>query len=382
MARRRIQANRRLLKECTEVRVDLKAARRVLHHETGNPAPAPQHWIGIVEQLSTMCEAGAPKTHIAMLGTALLAKATEPRVDVFALKVSAGTKGAYSARNLAKEVLAAEAPRLGIDLGVTGREPLNNQPYFREARITPEFESIIRGDGLPPFRLVYSALERLAKATPEEAKGALRAFLRGRRRASPKPLDGDTRVVAAPSQVASKIAAFVADRSEGGRRAQSLAAALLDQLFGPERVEIARVNDPDRHFPGDVAVRQPEAPFSVVRVYEVRDKPVAEHDLLHFVDKAYSHKAVRAAVICVHPSQPPLDLKFAADAAFERGIALRVFMSWEELVADILFTSDEPPRAVLQEVGLSAHERMVELEVSTSGLALWGQIIRELAKDL
>ena len=97
------------------------------------------HWVSLIKSVVDACEGGS-RTHIAALGTALLAKATNLQVDVFALKVKGGGEGAYSARSLAKEVLAADAPMLGLDLGVTGREPLNNQPYFRYDRIFPEMD--------------------------------------------------------------------------------------------------------------------------------------------------------------------------------------------------------------------------------------------------
>src|SRR5262249_29555100 len=95
------------------------------------------HWKTRVKLLAAACE-GAAKTHIAFLGTAFLAKAVDLTVDAFAVKNTATdpTKqaGAYSARSLAHGVLVPFAAEFGIDLGVTGREPLNNQPYFRMNR--------------------------------------------------------------------------------------------------------------------------------------------------------------------------------------------------------------------------------------------------------
>ena len=63
------------------------------------------HWVSLIKSVVDACEGGS-RTHIAALGTALLAKATNLQVDVFALKVKGGGEGAYSARSLAKEVLA------------------------------------------------------------------------------------------------------------------------------------------------------------------------------------------------------------------------------------------------------------------------------------
>ncbi|MBT7693711.1 MAG: restriction endonuclease, SacI family [Gemmatimonadales bacterium] len=359
------------------VKIDLDAARALLRLEAHSLEPVPVEWVDIVARLTAACK-HAPKTHIAMLGTALLAKAVDARVDVFALKVAAGTEGAYTARRLAKDVLAALAPSLGIDLGVTGREPLNNQPYFREPRITREMEKIIRADGLPPFRIVYAALERLQSATQEEACSALRAFLRGRQRKAPVPLDPDVRISASPSLLASRIRDFVEEDSEGGRSAQGIAAALLDVVFGPEWVEVDRISDPDRHFPGDVGVNDREAPHSLVRAYEVRDKPVEEHDLHHFIEKAHTHKARRAGVICASRNQPRFDLTMTTDSAFERGIALRVYFGWTDLITDVLFQGGGPPHKLVERLGLAVYERLMELEVSPEGLARWRRLVKEL----
>jgi hypothetical protein len=46
-------------------------------------------------------------------------------------KHAPGNDNAFSARALAENVLVPLSAELGISLGVTGRQPLNNQPYFR-----------------------------------------------------------------------------------------------------------------------------------------------------------------------------------------------------------------------------------------------------------
>ena len=66
------------------------------------------------------------KTCLVVLGTALLATATDDTVDALTLKAGAGNK-AYSARGLAHEVLVPWPPfEHDFDLRTTGREPLNN----------------------------------------------------------------------------------------------------------------------------------------------------------------------------------------------------------------------------------------------------------------
>jgi len=60
----------------------------------------PVEWLESTRKISE----SPSRTFIAMLGTELLAKATDPRVDTFALKVRA-FPNAYSARALGKDVV-------------------------------------------------------------------------------------------------------------------------------------------------------------------------------------------------------------------------------------------------------------------------------------
>src|SRR4051794_7567181 len=71
-------------------------------------------WKARFIEFSQMCVDEA-KTHIAFLGTALLAKSTDVRADVFSVKARRGKDtppGAYSARGIV-EVLARNARPLG-----------------------------------------------------------------------------------------------------------------------------------------------------------------------------------------------------------------------------------------------------------------------------
>ena len=224
---------------------------------------------------------------MAFLGTAILAKATSLDVDVYSVKAGAHTAGAYSARGLGHGVLVPNALQIGIDLGVSGREPLNNQPYFRVQRATRETLTPLVRDRRLVDDLV-AILDRLDKIDDaSEGRKVLRAFIRVRREYVPKyptaPLSDEAARIL--PRLASFAAEFVAEDSEGGRRAQAVAAGILSAVFGRELVESGRINDPDRHLPGDVGARQdPEGPCQLV--FEVRDKPVSIGDLMLLVKKA------------------------------------------------------------------------------------------------
>jgi hypothetical protein len=108
--------------------------------------PIDSLWRSRIEELSRLCEIGKARTHVAFLGTSILARATDATVDLFAIKPTRhdGEGDAYCARNLCERVLVPLAAELGIHLGVTGRQPLNNQPYFRINRLGDD-TSVRRG---------------------------------------------------------------------------------------------------------------------------------------------------------------------------------------------------------------------------------------------
>ena len=119
--------------------VDYEKAKTILIEEASKPAAhVDRTWDSAIETFHKACH-GAAQTHIAVLGTAILAKCVDINVDVFALQRRAGANG-YSARSLSNKVLAPKAREMDIHLGVTGLEPHQNSPYTGETRIRRDFD--------------------------------------------------------------------------------------------------------------------------------------------------------------------------------------------------------------------------------------------------
>ena len=156
--------------------IDQSRARMILYEEAAKAAAGhvDRRWMRPIEAISKLAEESNALTHIAFLGTAILAKCTAPQIDVFSVKVSSGPNG-YAARSLCQHVLATNAPELDIHLGVTGREPLNNQPYFRIDRLTRE--APVRSTAQGVLNALCDLLDRLQDASEDEARAALRAFI-------------------------------------------------------------------------------------------------------------------------------------------------------------------------------------------------------------
>jgi hypothetical protein len=283
------------------------------------------------------------------------------------LKVGQGAPGAYSARNLCKEVLAAHAPRLEIDLGVTGREPLNNQPFIAEDRVHENMP--VHDRARPGFGLLLEALAKVAAFTSsEEALGALRAFLQVRRStryAGQLELAQNTYSLL---RLAAMIQHYVGTKSEVGRRAQACVAGILDAAGG-NAVKVSQVHDPDRRFPGDVNAT---VPGGTTYAYEVRDKPVSETDAYHFTNKVRSNGLRHAVIVAIDAGQQPLS-QGALDAyAAQRDASIRVFYSWESFLREVAFWAGSPvdwTRAVA-----AIHARSLQLEVSDEGIRQWEQL--------
>jgi SacI-like restriction endonuclease len=356
-------------------RIDKARARSILFEEAARAAagfidPA---WERLIEAFSQACETSS-RTHIAFLGTAILAKCLDVRFDAFAVKESEGER-AYSARGLCHNVLVPNAPEIDINLGVTGKEPLNNQPYFRVQRVSRDMP--VRGPVRPVIEMLCGILDKLETLTTEaEARQALRAFIAIRKRYGQRyaPL---TRITAAMTteELLAAINSFVGETSEGGRRAQAVVAALMDVFAGSERVHVGRINDPSRTVPGDVAVRLRDAPVRWERVFEVRDKPVSREDLLLFITKCRAAGISEIAVVAVASAQEEIPLTEARAWAIERGMTLSVFRTWDELVRQALYWGPTPQIEALARCPAVIYERLVGLEVSPAGVSAWLDLI-------
>jgi hypothetical protein len=353
--------------------IDHRLARGILFEEAAKAAAGyvDQSWVQPIDALS-QAALGKSLTHIAFLGTAILAKCTVPSIDVFAVKKASGPRG-YSARGLCHAVLVPNAPELDISLGVTGREPLNNQPYFRIERLTRD--APVRSTAQSVLNMLCDLLDRLETSTEEQARQALRAFIEVRRRhgARYSRAMADRVVISVPALVKG-IEALVGASSEGGRRAQAVVAALMDVFAGADRVDARRVNDPSRTIPADVNVRRAVGD-GWERVFEVRDKAVSREDLYLLVNKCIGGHVDEAVMVVIAPS-PSMGLLDEARAwAAERGVSLNVFSDWATLIGQALHWAPAPTLEGASELPARIEQRLVELEVSEEALALWYSLV-------
>ncbi|MDA8457146.1 restriction endonuclease, SacI family [Acidovorax sp. GBBC 3334] len=331
-------------------------------------------WARKVEVLSRLCEVGGSATHIAFLVTAMLAKSVDGEVDLYAIKPthSLGNQNAFSARTLCHGVVVPLAAELGVNIGVNGREPLNNQPYFRMTAL---------GDGTPvhtrarpAFDYMVSLVDELQSYTRVQARVALRAFIAVRRRYQTVYATSSGALTVTWATLPTAIQRLVEENSEGGRRAQAVVAGLFDVFAGADQVESGRINDPSRHYPGDVAVRNAAGGWD--KAVEVRDKVVAESDVYIFGRTCLAKGVREAAIVLAAPFQPRLNNLAVANWAANSGLGITLFYGWAYFVDQVLFWSGAPKAQAVEAAVATIEERLVAVQASPASVLIWHSLTR------
>jgi hypothetical protein len=323
-------------------------------------ADLPEQWTKRVVHVS-QCPS---ETYIAAFGVALLAKAADPRVDVLTIKASAGPT-AYSMRGVAR-VLVGRARHFGYHLGVTGPEPLNNQPWFGNDRI--DRITRIRPEVVRYHEALVRYLRDLQQLNADHALLALAAFLR-LRLAVGRQVAAAAHVVIANAGVAlddvlSVAETFIRQDPEGGKRGQAVVAALLDCIH--DDVETGAINNP-RAF--DVRV---DAGETAILAVEVKQKPVGDEEVLYLAAEAASAHVDKALYAALAADQPWLDtVGLRQRAAAQHGVFLGVALGMAALAELILLGSQRPASVIAADLPTHVMSRLESLRVSESGRAHW-----------
>jgi hypothetical protein len=338
-------------------------------------------WSKRVREFSELCLEKGLKSYIPVLGNALLAKATNPRVDVFSLKARDKSQGAYDARRTAENVLVPASHKHRFSLGTTGAQPLNNQPFFRSIRIDTDLP--VRPDAAELRDALLKLLHEIQQLRSEEAVRGLAAFVAVRREYVTKySITEGKLAIGSGNQLAFAIDAFVSTQSDGGGRAQAAAGGLMDALFAVERVRVGKRNEPDRKMPGDVGIREaadPESPF--VRILEVRDKNVPPYGALSFISKVADAGVGRAVLVAMAATQEELSVADLQTRARQAGIDLEVFTDWLALVRSAIFAADVREVAFVESAVAAIRARIIELELPIEAVAEWDSATMRVAVD-
>jgi len=327
-------------------------------------------WKERIDELGRLCPYRKSSTFVAAIGTAILAKTVNTKIDPYSLLDREGLENSYSARSLADNVWAKNRAYLDIDLGANGANPLNNIPFIGRDSIRG-IENVRNKEG---EQYLYSCLNELETIKDSDiAKAALRGFISSRLKQSSRKFTsgetaGDHFVIQTLSEA---ITAFIKSDSEDGRRAQAIAAALLGIAFGLENISVGHINDPDRNHPLDITVfttpEKDEIKFSV----EVKDKKITGADIISSVEKVTEFSLNNIIYLAINSEQKEKSFLREALKAKDLNCQLIIFYNWEEFCKMCFSISSISGQKIFSETYRIIGEMLVDLGVSEKGLIQW-----------
>lgn len=316
---------------------------------------------------TSLREVDAPKTYTAALVTALLARACDERVDPRSIKEEYSER-AFSLRTLCHGVVVPLSIELGFDLGATGREPINNQPFFRYDHYSEI--SRVSNKARPYLGRVSKALARVDEEnfSTEDSFWALVAVLTVCIAVANKK----RRVLVGGALVEASLIAetqkFVVSSRDIPRKLQACVAAGLDMVY--DEVTSRRINDPSRDLPGDVQVILESEPLLTV---EVRGKGVSEEELEQFVRSATEAGFRRVVLMVDAASHASLISTELLTLRLERKYEciVKVNESVSSFLRDVFVWSPLGTHSILSSFPEAMYRRMIEIEVRESEIEQW-----------
>ncbi|MFH8988540.1 restriction endonuclease, SacI family [Streptomyces sp. NPDC017940] len=331
----------------------------------------PEEWTLLAK---TLREDDAPKTYTAALVTELLARSCDEQIDPQSIKMKYGDR-CFSLRSLCHGVVVPLSSALGFDLGATGPEPINNQPFFRYQHFS-EIDAVL-GKARPYLERLRSALAKVDEEdySTAEAFAALAAVLtvciavaEKRRRVTVGGAIVEASLISATQD-------FVTSGSDVPRKLQACVAAGLDMAYG--EVISRRVNDPSRDLPGDVQVISNGEPLLTV---EVRGKKVTVEALDQFVGKAAYAGFRRVALMVDAVAHASLVMTDESILELERKYAclVKVNENVSSFLRDVFIWSARDTHSILSSFPEALYRRMVEIEVRDAEIERW---VRQFPED-
>jgi hypothetical protein len=351
------------------IRISQLAARQRLEEAfewASSDRSVPPFWTGFARQTFQM----ASKTYTPALGTVLLAKATDDRIDPLSIKAEYG-RNTYSLRTLGHEVLVPAARRLGFSIRNTGREPLNNQPFFRYDHMSV-IDRVRDKAGHSQF---VSGVAKVDELDRDEALAALAAFLRVGIDVA-QQLDD---YVVDPGaltlrRVVAGVESYLAEGVDRPRRTQALVAAAFDVTHGDVRSR--RLNDPSRDYPGDIQAFDGGQPILAV---EVRAKNVRQTETQAFVSACRRAGIERAFMVVIWPQHQALPASFLRRRSLDDdNVLLAIIENVEDLLLVAFGWADLPLPVALRVFVVAALERLKEIEADGQSLERWTGLLSDL----
>lgn len=346
---------------------DLKATlEEALELARDDSFQAPAEWCQRTETMGR-CPA---KTYIAVLGAALLAKATDARVNALALQHKAGER-AFNARNPAG-LMWEYARRYRFDYGDTGSDPHQSRPWTNRPSVDDIPLDVPRRSDRKYLEYMVFWLQDLNQLDQREALGALAAYLRVRSKVYEENASG-TQVKASAAalglrRLASAVQSFVnADPEDGGRGQGAVAAAFT--AAGLADTITKRIHDPNLI---DVRVRN-GGPRLLLGA-EVKQKPVIEAVAADLASKVADADGDRALLCALAVRQRPLDRETIRQHADELGVVGLVAHSVMEVFEVALLLGRATRAEFLKTYPTRLAEALEHVGASVDGRRYWAAL--------
>lgn len=344
-----LEARRRL-----EVAFDLAVSDEIL----------PEFWYELSRRTFQM----PSKTYTPALGTVLLARATDDAIDPLSIKAEYGPN-TYSLRTLGHEVLVPAARQLGFSIRNTGREPLNNQPFFRYDHMS----TIDRVRDKASHEQFIADVSRVGELDQEQALLALAAFLRVAIEVARQLADYTVDPAGLTLQrTVSAVERFLAEGRDRPKRAQALVAAAFDVTHNDVRSR--KLNDPSRDYPGDIQAFEESRAILAV---EVRAKAVRPTEVLSFVSACRESRIDRAFMVVLWPGHQPLAVGELREYSLTTGILLTIIEQADDLLLDVFGWADVALETGLKTFAVAGLNRLKEIEAERDSMQLWVDLVGE-----
>ena len=327
-------------------------------------ASLPSKWLGRAERL-----ADSPSVaFIAAIGSVLLAKATDPRIDAFVIQEREGSAGAFSLRGPAR-VLGLKRHPYGYDIGLSSdRDPINHGTLIGSTRWDVALQRITPAHK-PFFQVILQWLPDINSLDKQQSLEALAAYLRVRLAVAPGAALGQLpptlAMIPALMDLVDVLEGFVSADPEGGARGMALAAA----AFRSAGLEAGLSS---RHDPRRIDIPIKRAGVLVVAA-EVKQDGTAEAVADTLARDAASHGARRALLAVLRPGQLVQFNKAAVVQRAERdhGVVLRVTDGVRELLHEAIIAGPSDVDAFCSSLPRAYGEALREIRVAEASIDTW-----------
>ncbi|MFG3681817.1 restriction endonuclease, SacI family [Micromonospora chalcea] len=324
----------------------------------------PEHWSELTRKVGYSTRG----SDSVVLGCALLAKACDRRIDPFVVKLDVTERG-YHMRGIADHVLAPARDRYGFDLGSESANPTNGSTWLKPRSL----HDIVTRDK-DSFAFLLEVLGKVDELNEDEALYAFAAWLRERfavaLRSQPIVIaDTDSDL----AHLVSAAEAFVLEKPERGGRGQALAAASLSLIWSD--VETGKINDPSRHWPGDVHVFHAAEKVPIVAI-EVKQREVTEGEVWAFARRCATQGIKNVMYVALSPRQRGLQELSASDFARELDCVFTWICGVEELVFHAFAWSPRGVEGNIRNLARGMVRRMVEVGIPVSSQKRWAELTR------